>query len=155
MSSLIFERNNVTKTRKVKVISAIVAEDIRQEKSGQQTIIGAFGGMIGATDSQLVLPRLIIRLEFTSEEDFDGRGTVSLVSPTGAKVFTNPEPLQIKVKKDRHNIVAMGWGPVLLKESGVYQIKFTPDVGIKETKVAEVLISLGQTPEAMQAVNAS
>lgn len=124
----------------------VVAEDIRVERSGQHTIVGAFGSRLATTDAKLVMPRLIFRIEIEPFEAFTGNCHFSLVSPSKATVFSNPQSISMPFNPEKANVFAVGWGPVEFTESGEYEVRF----GVNEQtpkKVASLRVFLNRTQE--------
>ena len=124
---------------KIKIISVLVAEDLRQEVNGQQTIVGVFGWQLNSTSSAFVLPRVVVRIDFTSDASGPFNASFSVVSPNGSVVFTPPQTVSVNVKSDQINTFAMGWGPAKFAESGQYEIKF--GIAGRESRVATLQVN--------------
>lgn len=136
----------VKKKRKIKIESVLVAEDLRLEVTGLQSIIGVWGNRLNATGKILKLPRLMFRVEFTSEEAFSAQLQLQVVSPSGAVLFRNPAPLSLDVDANNTTVCALGWAPAEFVESGIYTILFSAD-GSKPSKVKTFEVRLEAPPQ--------
>jgi hypothetical protein len=120
----------MAKIEPLKIRSVIIAQDIRQEISGQQTLVGVFVGDIGVANPPLMVPQLVIRIEFEAREAFEAPFSFSIISPSKTKILTQSSNL---VAKKGLNIFCVTWTPVFLYEPGQYQIRF----GVGEERVID------------------
>jgi len=132
------------KSPKIQIRSVLIAEDVRHEATGQQTIIGVYGNSISTAQSVLKLPRVVFRIEFISQEKIAAQCQFSVVSPSGKVVFSTPQPINMEVQPGITAICSVGWSPVELTEQGHYEIRFGVDG--KAKKVSSFQINLNAEP---------
>ena len=125
-----------------KLRSVIVANDVRQETSGQQTIVGVYVGFLGANTIPVVLPQLYFRIEFESNIDTTATCQFAVVAPSGRHLIQQSTPMRIT--KSPINIYMLGGAPVVFPEQGKYQICF--GVGVKAKIIDTFEIKLGLPP---------
>jgi hypothetical protein len=127
--------------REPKILSVLIAESVRQEVNGLQSIIGVFSGGINVPSLPLVLPQLAFRIEFRSEEDMDTTADFYLLTPSGSRLFA--QSVNYPVKK-RVNLFTLAIAPFGLSEKGRYEVHF--GLGGKPKQVSEFeIIEVPQT----------
>ena len=117
----------MSKKKKIRIDSALLMEDLRQEITGMQSFIGVFSSKVNTPSIPLRLPKVVFRVSFQGEEDFPADCMLSVVNPSGKQIFNTQEPIRADVKKGFQNIVAVGWSPAVFTEAGVYQVRFSVD----------------------------
>jgi hypothetical protein len=133
------------KAAKIQIRSVLIAEDVRFEATGQQTIIGAYGNSISTTNPSLKLPRVTFRVEFISPDTFEAECNFSVVTPSGKTAFAMPQPLKVSVRGGISAVCALSWGPVEFTEQGVHEILFGVDG--KARKVSSFEVKLNAEPK--------
>jgi len=109
---------------KVRILSALLADDLRQESTGLQSLIGIYPRRLESADTKFQVWKLVCRIEFESEEDFTGNCGFALINPRGVQMLGGP-PTPVGIKKSLTNIFAFGWGPVVFNDPGTYKLNFT------------------------------
>ena len=106
--------------RKIHVISALMAEDVRQEISGMHSVIGLLSGKMVVGGLPVVMPKLVFRIEYESNETFSADCRLTLLSPTENRALT--VVAHARIDKDLRNIFVGGWTPVQFTELGRYSV---------------------------------
>lgn len=114
---------------KITIRSFLICEDMRQEVTGLQSLIGVFADKLITVQLPVQVPKLVFRIAFHSEEDFAADCSFSIVAPSGKRVFSNPQPIRMEVTKDLLNVCALGWLRAQFEEPGVYRFQFKINEG--------------------------
>jgi hypothetical protein len=120
----------MAKHKKIRIRSVLVAQDVRQEASHQQTIVGVYTGVIISLGAPLHMPQLVIRLEFDAEEDGEAAFSFALVAPSKTRLMDQRGTL--KVTRSQVNILSIAAAPFVASEPGEYKVQFGVD-GEEET----------------------
>jgi hypothetical protein len=107
---------------KYKIMSCLLCQDVRQEVSGQQSIVGLFSQSIRSKTVPLMLPQLQIRIELSAEEEIRERGRVIILTPS--RVAMVSQEVEITVQRGVSGVVIVGVVPAIFSEPGTYQIRF-------------------------------
>jgi hypothetical protein len=113
----------MAKPENIKVKSVIIAQDVRQEITGQQTLVGVFSGDIVTVQPPLMIPQLTFRIEYEVRDAIKSTFTFSIVSPSKSRIFVVGPPAELNAKKGNNTLV-IRWTPAFLSEPGQYQIRF-------------------------------
>ncbi len=111
----------------------IIAEDVRQEVGGKQTVVGIYAGddirfqrpRDLPEDARPSLSRFTVYAIFTGGEgEFVAK--VEVVAPSG-KITSSAGPFQAKKIKDTNMIVNCTWAPMQFPENGKYKARILID----------------------------
>src|SRR5882762_5700170 len=131
---------------KIKIRSILMCEDLRQEVTGLHSLIGVFADKIITVRLPVQIPKVVFRIAFNAGEDFSVDCYFSVIAPSGKRVFTNPQPIKMDVKKDLLNICAFGWMRGQFDEPGLHEFRFRlneeEDDAVGSIKIE--LVSAGQ-----------
>jgi hypothetical protein len=111
---------------KYKVLSVLLAESLRQEISGQQSLIGIFNRTIGAESAPLFLPQAVVRVEIESNKTAKEKFSFKILTPSQVALFNQSG--EVSLLEDFVNIIAINVAPFIMTEQGEYKIYF----GIEE-----------------------
>lgn len=132
------------RAKRIDIRSILIAEDVRQEVNGLQTIVGVYGNTINTGAPRAILSRIMFRIEFVSTSTFQAKCNLGIISPSGKQVFGSPAPAEMDVKAGISAVCCIGWGPVAFDESGIYSIHF--GVNTKPKKISEFSVNLNRKP---------
>ena len=111
--------------RKIKILSVLMAEDLRVEASGAHTLVGVIAGRLVAATLPHMFLKLFFRIEFESDRTFSGSCHFYVRTPNGARMLEGTT--QTNIRHDVRNIFGIGGGPVHFAEHGRYSIRFNVD----------------------------
>lgn len=134
--------------RRIKILSVLMAEDVRQEVRGQQTVVGVIAGRLIVASVPLFIPKLAFRIEFDCNESFSSTYDFAVMAPSGEKILHNAA--DIHVREERRNVFMLAWSPVQFMAEGRYVVQFRVDPD-KEREVAYFDIVVGPKPIVTQA----
>lgn len=130
------------KTKKPRNYSVIVAEDVRIEQNGQQSIIGVFGNQIKTTDLQLILPKIVFRVDFLPDAAQKTTCELIVLTPSRKVIFAMPKPTELVLQSQVPHNCIFSWSPAFFDESGTYEVHF--GVGEQPKKIHTFQVNLGQ-----------
>jgi hypothetical protein len=135
--------SQMPKIDKYEIRSVLLAESIRQEISGQQSIIGLFTGTIGSESAPLALPQAVIRIEIEGKSTEKAKFLFRISTPSQVELFK--QPAEVRLEKDHTSIVGLVFAPFILSEQGEYKIYF----GIEghEEHIGSFRVRFGQHSE--------
>lgn len=127
----------------------MVSEDLRQEATGLQSLIGVISGALIVGTVPLTLPKLALRIEFEIAESFQATPLLTVVAPSLAVIIRHSEPFI--TRSDLRNVFAVIWSPVVLTELGRYTINFglterLREVGSFTLTQAQISVQQGGRP---------
>jgi len=102
-----------------------MAEDLRLEAGGSQTVVGVIPGRVVVKTLPHTFLKLFYRIEFESETTFSGTCAFSIRTPSRVMILEGSS--KANIRHDVRNIFAVGGGPVQFSESGRYAIRFNVD----------------------------
>ena len=109
--------------RHIHIMSALIAEDVRQELGGSHTAVGIMSGTLIAQGAfPILIPKLFTRIDFESPHTFDTVLRVALVDERGNRIATHEA--NAHVAHDQRNVFIAGWSPVALHSVGRYTLVF-------------------------------
>lgn len=111
--------------RKIKILSVLMAEDLRVEASGLHTVVGLIPGRVVVRNLPHTFLKLFYRIEFESETSFSGTCEFSIRTPSRASILQGTS--KANIRHAVRNIFAVGGGPVQFSEPGRYAITFNID----------------------------
>lgn len=133
--------------RTIKILSVLIAEDVRQEVTGLQTVVGIIAGRLIVASAPFVLPKMAFRIEFDSDEEFSSTYEFQLLNPAGQPMLRATG--DIRVRHDLRNLFTGAWAPIHFTEVGRYAIQFCVEPA-RQREVASFLIVAAQQPVAAQ-----
>jgi hypothetical protein len=128
---------------KYKVRSVLMAESLRHETSGQQSLIGIFTGTIGAEAAPLVLPQVVIRIEIESTKTVTAKFVFKMLTPSKVELFTQSG--NVNINKDVVSVIGLTFAPFIVTEQGEYKINF--GIEEREEAVGWFRVQFGKRPE--------
>jgi hypothetical protein len=109
----------------MKLISAVVCDDIRTELNGKDILIGCYNDTIVIPSVPSVLPSLFFRLLFKSEFSGTSKFNLTLFDPEGKTVFGTLGEMFV-VRENEPIAVKIGIGPIVLEHFGTYTLNEMP-----------------------------
>lgn len=111
--------------RRLQVISVLVSEDLRQEATGLQTIVGLMSGNMLVQAFPAMMPKMVIRIEFESKESYLTRCHLRVIDPDGLRAVDHSDAFH--VRHEMRNIFAVAASQISITKPGRYQIDFGTD----------------------------
>jgi hypothetical protein len=128
---------------KYKIRSVLLAESLRQELSGQQSLIGIFTGTMGAESAPLALPQVVIRIEIESNKTSKAKFVFKILTPSQVALFNQSG--DVSVNKDNVNIIGITFAPFIVTEQGEYKIHF--GIEGRDEHIGSFRVQFGKRPE--------
>jgi len=127
----------------LQIHSVLLVQDIRQELTGLQTLVGVFPSRLVVQSIPLALPGLQCRIEFSSNPTAPSRMyTFELVAPSGASIFKGD--FEFVVPATGTAIAAIAWTPAVFAEEGTYVINLGPK-GERLHQIQSYALSVART----------
>lgn len=122
--------------RTPRILSVLLSEDLRTEETGLQTVVGLITGGIVVATLPIVMPKLVIRVEFETSDNFTEKFHLAVVGPK-TTVLNHAAPFA--ARSDVRNVLATVWTNAIFPEAGRYSIKFWIE-GHQEREVASFAV---------------
>ena len=126
------------RTDELEIHSVILAEDIRQEASGLQTLVGVLPSRLIVAAKPLVMRSLHCRIDYTTRRKVLGTHSMEITTPSGETLTKGDFEFSVEANID--GIASCSWAPVNFPVGGVYVFRF----GLKDSKL-ENIYSFGLT----------
>lgn len=109
---------------KLKIRHVIVCDDVRQEISGKEILIGVYNDILIFPGFPALMESLFFRIAATCPIKLAGEYRFALVGPNDKKVFEVSNSLAPVPSQDENRIFNLAFRGVPFVEEGIYQIHF-------------------------------
>jgi hypothetical protein len=127
------------------VHSVLLVQDIRQEITGLQTLVGVLPSRLAVQVIPLILPSIQCRIEFSLDPKSRKTSyTFEVLSPSGNVLFRSD--LEFPIPETGGGIAAIAWSPAVFAETGSYAFKLGPK-GEELRNIHSLDLSVAKPPQ--------
>lgn len=112
----------------MKPAHVLLCDDVREETSGKQTLVGVYNDSINIKTLPVLIPKLYFRITYVAFDAKDERISFEVVSPSGRVLYSSDGPKFTEAFDDDKGgqwTVIIQVTPVNIDERGNYELIYT------------------------------